>query len=114
MKESDFWDCLEYRICREMDDFKDCKRLGLWCDGFIPDQYVLDCSPSCITGRVWIGFGPRKQEQWQFKLMLYSAPVRLEDITWSELLPSDEVTEWLGVDIDQKRLEIRPRFAKPI
>jgi hypothetical protein len=109
--ETEFWERLEFRVCREMDGFEECRGLGLWCDGFIPEQYVLDCSPGRITGRVWIGFGRRTQEAWRFKLILQSWPASPKDIIWSELLPADDITGWLAVNTVEKRLELNPGAA---
>ena len=58
---------------------------SLWCDGFIPEQFLLEDPTPRITGRTWIGIGPRKQERWEFTLFL-PRPVRTrEDLSWDEL-----------------------------
>ena len=114
VNEEEFWGRLEYRVSREMSGNKDCQRLGLWCDGFVPEQYVLDSSPCYIAGQAWIGLGPgTHQEKWQFKLILRSSPASREGISWSELLPADEVTRWLTVDPEEKRFEIEPGASVP-
>jgi hypothetical protein len=83
----------------------------LWCDGFIPEQYLLENPTPRITGRAWIGIGRRKQDRWEFSLFLDQATLTREDISWSGLLPPDEVTGWLGVDLDGRRLLVTPSRA---
>jgi hypothetical protein len=84
----------------------------LWCDGFIPEWYLLNDPRPRITGRAWICNGPR-QDEWKFALFL-SHPVRSRDeIDWAALLPADNVTRWLAVDQRGKRLQIEPSAAVP-
>jgi hypothetical protein len=49
--ECDYWVSLEYRVCREFVGMKYKVLRHLWCDGFIPDQYLLEDSEARITGR---------------------------------------------------------------
>ena len=79
----------------------------LWCDGFIPEQYLLDDPTPRITGRAWICNGS-KQDQWEFTLVLPEAVHAVQDISWSALLPPEEATSWLGVDRDERRIVIKP------
>jgi hypothetical protein len=39
------------------------KLRALWCDGFIPDKYLLSAPNPRIVGRVWIAKGPRWQDR---------------------------------------------------
>jgi hypothetical protein len=103
--EEDFWDALEFRVCREMDKIPMCKRLGLWCDGFNPQLYLLHHSSSEITGNVWIGFGRRKQEEWKFRLFLPPSSSSPSGVAWPNL-PQEEVTGWLGVNATKKELKL--------
>ena len=103
MDEDDFWLALEFRVCGEMDGIEEFRREGMWCDGFSPWFYALDRVPGEITGRVWIGFGSRTQEEWEFKLILHSAYASPKAIPWENLLPPDDVTEWLVVERAKKR-----------
>ena len=87
--ERQFWIGLEFRVSSEMEtqqikarvreltrrsrgrSLAHYKRLRLWCDGFIPERYLLDWVPGRITGVVWIGFiGVTHQEPWKFTLIL--------------------------------------------
>jgi hypothetical protein len=113
MDESDFWSSLEYRVCQEIDGSKRAGLRRFWCDGFIPERYELtDPSPQ-IFGRVWMGVGPREQQEWEFTLLL-GRPVESRDaIEWSTLLPPPNVTRWLSVDPIGKRLVVEPTAAIP-
>jgi hypothetical protein len=69
MTEPDFWPHLEFRLCREFAGLPDNHLRFLWCDGFIPEQYLLDDPSPRITGLAWICRGAN-QEQWSFTLLL--------------------------------------------
>ena len=43
---------------------------GLWCDGFLPEQYDVDSEHPSIRGDVWIAKGRRTMEKWVFTLFL--------------------------------------------
>jgi hypothetical protein len=108
--EGHYWVSLEYRVCREFAGMPENQLRYLWCDGFIPEQYVLDDLTPRITGRVWICNGP-KQDEWEFTLFL-SHPARSRaEIEWTSLLPSENVTRWLALDQHGKRVQIEPSAA---
>jgi hypothetical protein len=109
--EADYWLRLEYRVCRELAGMEDKALRWLWCDGFIPEQYWLDEATPQITGHAWIGTGPRGQERWKFTLLLQQTVRTREEISWSALLPPEDVTGWLGVDPDHRRIRITPSRA---
>lgn len=108
MKESDFWSQLEYRVCHELDGLDECRERGLWCDGFIPEKYVLDEPSPHISGRVWIGIGTLNQQEWGFTLFLGKPADGSDKINWPELLPLNNLTQWIEVNIESKRLELDP------
>jgi hypothetical protein len=99
---------LEFRITRELARLEDKALRFLWCDGFIPDQYLLEGSSPRILGRAWICNGPR-QDQWEFTLFLGLATPARDDIRWSTLLPADDASMWFTLDPGAKRIELRPR-----
>jgi hypothetical protein len=100
-----FWAGLEFRVSREMEKHPICRRLRLWCDGFIPEDYLLDRVPGRITGIVWIGDG--RQERWKFSLILPFSASGRADITWSDLLPASDANGWLLIDLEKKEMEVR-------
>ena len=104
-EEQDFWSRLEFRVCREIEKMPAFRRQQLWCDGFISEDYLLDRSPGLITGVVWIGSGSC-QEQWTFRLLLPSSSSSASQVAWSEILPQEEVTGWLGVNANKKELKV--------
>src|SRR5882724_10024282 len=111
MTESDFWPALEYRVCRELEGMDD-ERRSLWCDGFIPDEYHLEDTEPRITGRAWIGRGPDRQEAWPFRLDLDAPAHGKDSIHWEELLPAEEQTAWLAVDVERRTVRISPHLAE--
>jgi hypothetical protein len=111
--ERQFWNVLEFRVCDEMDKQPICRRLRLWCDGFIPERYLLGSLPGRITGVVWIGFiGSRRQEAWNFSLTLPFSASGRADIRWSDLLPASEARGWLIVAPEEKEIEIEVRLGQ--
>jgi hypothetical protein len=110
MVESDYWVNLEFRVCREFAAMPENHLRYLWCDGFIPEQYLLDGPSPRITGRAWICNGPR-QDQWVFTLFLNHPVGSRSDIDWPSLLPLENATRWLAVDGAGKRIQIEPSAA---
>jgi hypothetical protein len=53
------------------------------------------------------------QDRWTFELRLPRKVRAYEQIPWSELLPAVDVTAWLTVDRQGKRLVIAPADAVP-
>src|SRR5207249_11554058 len=84
----------------------------LWCDGFIPEQYLLEGPSPCIKGRAWICNGPR-QDEWTFTLFLNQRVGSPSEIDWAALLPPENATRWLAVDPPSKRIQIEPSAAVP-
>ncbi len=110
MIESDYWVALEFRICHEFAGMQENHLRFLWCDGLLPEQYQLEGPSPCINGRVWICNGSL-QEKWEFTLFL-DHPVRSpSEIDWPALLPPENVTRWLAVDLSGKHVEIEPSAA---
>jgi hypothetical protein len=108
--ETNYWKDLEFRVCGELAALPQKQLRFLWCDGFIPDQYILVGPSPRITGKAWIGNG-RTQELWEFTLFLNYTVGSRSDIEWDTLLPPENVTHWLAIDPHRKRLEIEPSAA---
>jgi hypothetical protein len=79
----------------------------LWCDGFDPAEYFVDDSLPRITGLAWIVNGP-KQDQWAFELMLERPLPSREEVPWSTLLPAENETGWLSVDLTARHISVDP------
>ncbi len=105
MNESEFWPALEYRICREFAGTQGGRDAGIWCDGLIPEEYLIALMEPKIIGRVWICKGS-DQEEWKFVLFVVGEPRFADEITWKEHVPADDVTHWLTFDEKNKRIEI--------
>jgi hypothetical protein len=108
--ERDYWVNLEYRICRELQEMPDNRLRFLWCDGLIPDEYLLNSRSPSITGRAWI-CDDRIQDQWQFRLFLNKSVPSLAEINWQSLLPPENVTRWLALNASAKQMQIAPLAA---
>ena len=112
MSEDDYWVDLEFRVCREFEGMPENHLRFRWCDGFIPERYLLNDQSPCITGHVWICNG-QEQEKWEFTLVLNQSVSSPSEIDWASLLPPENVTKWMGVDLAQKRIEIEPSAGVP-
>ena len=112
MGEADYWGSLEYRLCREFAGMPERRLQYLWCDGFIPDQYLLDDPHPRITGKAWICNGPQ-QAEWDFDLLLPRPVGSREEIDWASLLPPENATRWMAFDEGRRYIEIEPAVAVP-
>jgi hypothetical protein len=112
VNEAEYWMSLEFRLCGEFAGMADRHLRYLWCDGFIPQEYLLDASCTLITGRVWICNG-RRQDEWEFTLFLPQSVGARDQINWAALLPPENVTRWLSVDPAGRRIQIEPAAAVP-
>ncbi len=109
MDEAYYWGALEFRICREFAGMPERHMQYLWCDGLVPEQFLLDGPTPRIIGRAWICNGSR-QDEWEFTLFLSARSARAE-IDWAALLPAEDVTRWLAFDPEGKRIQIEPTAA---
>lgn len=113
MTETDFWLSLEFRLCGEFMGMPTKQLRRYWCDGIYPTQYLLDGPAPRITGRLWLCEGQRRQEEWDFTLLLPHPVASREEINWAVLLPPDNVTRWLSLDRQRKSIEMEPAVAVP-
>jgi hypothetical protein len=84
----------------------------MWCDGMVPEQFVMADPTPRIVGRAWICNGPR-QAVWEFTLFLPHPVASREEIGWAALLPAEDVTRWLAFDPQRKHIQIEPSAAVP-
>jgi hypothetical protein len=103
---------LEWRICGEFAGMPERHRRYWWCDGFSPEQYVLDGPMPCIHGKAWICNG-QLQAVWDFTLFLNRPYASRDEIDWAPLLPPSGVTCWVAIDEADKRIQIEPSAAVP-
>jgi O-acetyl-ADP-ribose deacetylase len=113
MPEAEFWGRLENRVCRELAAMPAKELRALWCDGFVPVEYLLDDPAPRIAGRAWIGRDG--QGEWEFTLLLPRPAGGREEIDWASLLPAEDMTGWLDVEQEgpRPRLTIDPSRAVP-
>ena len=108
-EEQQFWNTLMFLVSGELMQLEASRALGLWCDGFEPLEYGLDHVLPRISGRVWLGLGPKTQERWSFEFILRRRHRDRSSLPWSALLPTTEGNQrWLSVDVGTKHLRISP------
>ena len=84
----------------------------MWCDGFIPDTFVVTPGGSHVAGRVWIGNGSGGQSLWKFVLLLGRARVERAEVNWETFLPPEDTTGWLYLDFEHQFLKIKLSAAR--
>jgi hypothetical protein len=109
-QETDFWSCLEYRVCRELQGSLDPQLRYFWCDGFLPEDYLIAGEPPTVSGQAWICRGS-SQDRWEFTLVLPRPIGSRADIDWAALLPPEDMTGWLSMDRTARRIRIEPGIA---
>jgi hypothetical protein len=103
--ETEFWTDLEHRVSRELRGLSDNRLRFLWCDGFVADDHQPDAA--IIAGRAWISEDDGKTfKTYRFQLLL-NAPALAAEIDWAALVPGEEAHDWLRVDREEKRIEVR-------
>ena len=112
MSESEFWSHLEYRVCHELSGMLETHFRSRWCDGIIPTDYQINPSSPRITGRAWICVS-RDQENRGFTLLLDKSVTSPSDINWESLLPPNNTTRWMALDVARKHIEFEPAAAVP-
>lgn len=110
--EKSYWANLEYRVTRELAEMSEPALQSLWCDGFIPINYVLEDFRPRIEGKTWICTGPQ-QAKWDFTLILPVSYSSFPAIDWPSLIPAEDTTRWLGVDFANRAITIEPHAATP-
>jgi len=111
MTEREFLNGLEMRICRELAGLKDKELCALWCDGLSAETFFPHELGTRIVGRAWIG--KDGQGKWEFELIVRRRIGAWEDVPWDELLPAEDVTGWMSVDLEGKILKMDPAVTYP-
>ena len=109
MDEAVFWNRLEFRICRELERQSEKELRGIWCDGIAPDRFIPEGRPR-IEGTAWMGVDG--QERWKFTLFVGRRVNSTGELDWDRLLPPEEVSGWLSLDLGRRTVVIDPTSRK--
>ena len=112
MTEDGFWTALEWRICRELSGMTDNVLRHMWCDGVRGDIVRREAGPACMSGSIWIG--KDGQTEMQFTMALPDNIASKDHIVWSTLMPPEDMTAWLSVDLKRKLVTIDLSKAEPV
>src|SRR5262245_19220074 len=112
MTESGFWRALEMRICRELRGMTDNALWHMWCDGVRGDIMRPEAGPTHMHGTIWIG--KDGQTAMQFTMALPDNITSKDRIVWSTLMPPEDMTAWLSVDLKRKLVTMDLSKAEPV
>jgi hypothetical protein len=111
LTEADFWVRLEFRLYAEFAGQPSRRHRYFWCDGLLPDEYILESPQPRALGTAFLGNSG--QDRWRFVLLLHQHVQNVEEIDWAALLPPDGVTCWMYFEERDRYLEIDPSVACP-
>jgi hypothetical protein len=100
---------MEGRVTREFSGMLDERVRDFWCDGLLPERYFFDGRRPRITGIAWLG--QTGQEKWQFTLRLHRGVRNLATVDWAGHFPPWNVTRWISLDLERRRIEMEPTAA---
>ena len=112
MTEDEFWGALEWRICRELSAMTDNDLRRMWCDAVCGDIVRREAEPAYMSGTIWIGRDG--QTEMQFTMALPDNIGSEDGIVWSTLMPPEDMTAWLSVDLKRKLVTIDLSKAEPL
>ena len=107
MTETEYFDHLEMRVSRELADMRQRELSRWWCDGFLPEKFVVTRSGSHVGGRVWMDDGSGNQALWNFVLLLGPSTGGRGEVEWAELLPAEDATGWLFLDFERQFMKVK-------
>jgi len=110
MEEAEFWSCLEYRLCDEFRGMTQGHLSEYGCDGISAAAYFVTEQRPRILGYAWI-CSRKSYKEWKFELLLPHRVKSREHIDWAALLPADDMTKWLAVDLERQFIQIEPGAA---
>jgi hypothetical protein len=109
----DFCAQLEHHLTRIFGKSQDKRLHGFWCDGVLmPDQESQLAkknvkSTKLITTKAWIG----NDGQTAYEMTILFGPNSLQRYAKGadlrDCIPSEDLLDWLTVDMDNKKIEIR-------
>ena len=107
MTEAEYFGHLEMRVSRELAGMRREELRRMWCDGFLPEKFVVTGSGSHVAGKVWMDDGRGHQSLWNFVLLLGPSRVERAAVEWAELLPVEDTTGWLYLDFERRFMKIK-------
>ena len=113
MTETEYYGHLEFRVSSELAGMRERELRAWWCDGFLPEKFVVTGSGSHVAGRVWMDAGAGGQQLWNFVLLLGPQPTQRDQVRWAEALPADDTTGWLFLDFERRFMKIKLSAAHP-
>jgi hypothetical protein len=112
MTVDELWNGLEFRICRELSGMNDKILRRMWCDGVHGDIVRPEAGPAYMYGTIWIG--QDGQTAMEFRMTLPDNITSKDGIVWSKLMPPEDMTGWLSVDLKRKLVTIDLSKAEPV
>ena len=112
MTEEHFWSALEFRICRELGGMEDKNLRRMWCDGIRGGINRPQAGPANISGTIWIGLDG--QTEMPFTMVLPATISLADERLWRDLLPLEDLTGWLSIDFQRRRVTIHLSKAEPL
>ncbi len=113
MTETEYFGHVEMRVSRELAGMRRRELRGWWCDGFLPEKFVVTPSGSHMAGRVWMDSGKGDQALWNFVLLLGRHRLERNEIDWAGALPAEDATGWLFMDFERHFMKIKLSAAYP-
>ena len=108
ISEESFWTLLMFHVSGGLQLLPECSRLGMWCDGFDPEEFVLRGPGRHVSGRCCMVFR-KHEENWRFRLALKDHLSRRDEIPWEYFLPRENAKGWLHVFPLSRSIEIATR-----
>ena len=101
----EFCTYLEFHLCRTLDNIKDEKLKGFWCDGVSPDSFV-DLTERKIETTAWLG--KTGQDKYFMVIWLGNCSIKQlkNDESLIDCIPSEELIDWLIINTQEKTIEI--------
>ncbi|SDF75568.1 hypothetical protein [Chitinophaga filiformis] len=113
MLDQDFYQFLEYEICKAFQHSNNEEIKGFWCDGVLPFATGHSYSQKSIhdsrkiTLKAFIGKDGQSEYELVLKLGNKALSRHARNLDIKECIPDPEEVDWLDIDIKKRRLEIQ-------